>query len=153
MIQDVQKVQRELESGFLSRQAEVEKAALALHATSPGLARDYLTQYSVEQGDRTTARWRKLGESLIVKYLDGNVRDEHGKVKHPHYPESWRRRIAREEGQKIRVVRFPGEKSEEAASATSTPTGSPEAVHPERSDAASAAERSRRTTSTSNPRP
>jgi dipeptidase len=147
MIQDVQKVQRELESGFLSRQAEVEKAALALHATSPGLARDYLTQYSVEQGDRTTARWRKLGESLIVKYLDGNVRDEHGKVKHPHYPESWRRRIAQDQGEKVRMVRFPGEKADEGPpTASATPTGSPEAVHPERSDAASAAERSRGTT-------
>jgi dipeptidase len=122
MIQDVQKVQRELESGFLSRQAEVEKAALALHATSPGLARDYLTQYSVEQGDRTTARWRKLGESLIVKYLDGNVRDEHGKVKHPHYPESWRRRIAQDQGEKVRVVRFPGEKDEDGPTPTPTPT-------------------------------
>jgi dipeptidase len=122
MIQDVQKVQRELESGFLSRQEEVEKAALALHATSPGLARDYLTQYSVEQGDRTTARWRKLGESLIVKYLDGNVRDEHGKVTHPNYPEAWRRRIARDEGERIRVVRFPGEKAEDAATATPIPT-------------------------------
>ena len=54
MIQDVQKVQGELEGGFLSRQAEVEKAALALHAHSPGLARDYLTAYSVEQGERVT---------------------------------------------------------------------------------------------------
>jgi dipeptidase len=123
MIQDVQKVQRELESGFLSRQEDVEKAALALHKTSPGLARDYLTQYSVEQGDRTTARWRRLGETLIVKYLDGNVRDEHGKVKHPDYPEGWRRRIAQDRGEQIKVVRFPGEKKEEES--TSTPTSTP----------------------------
>jgi dipeptidase len=125
MIQDVQKVQRELESGFLSRQEEVEKAALALHQTSPGLARDYLTQYSVEQGDRTTARWRRLGETLIVKYLDGNVRDEHGKVKHPDYPEGWRRRIAQDRGEQIKVVRFPGEKKEEESTSTPTPTSAP----------------------------
>ncbi|WP_242372166.1 dipeptidase [Anaeromyxobacter sp. SG26] len=128
MIQDIQRVQGELESGFFSRQAEVEKSALALHATSPGLARDYLTQYSVEQGDRTTARWRKLGEALIVKYLDGNVRDEHGKVTHPEYPESWRRRIAQDRGEQIKVVRFPGEKEESAtagASTTATPTPTP----------------------------
>ncbi|HET7752660.1 MAG TPA: C69 family dipeptidase [Anaeromyxobacteraceae bacterium] len=123
MIQDVQKVQRELESGFLARQPELEKAALALHATSPGLARDYLTRYSVEQGDRTTARWRKLGESLIAKYLDGNVRDEHGKVKHPDYPESWRRRMAQDGGDRLRVVKFPGEKDEdEAVAAPATPS-------------------------------
>ena len=113
MIVDIQKVQRELEGTFLSRQAEVEKAALALHQQSPGLARDYLTAYSVEQGDRTTARWRKLGESLLVKYLDGNVRDANGKVTHPDYPESWRRRIVQDEGEEKLIRPFPGEKDEE----------------------------------------
>jgi dipeptidase len=107
MIQDVQKVQRELESEFLSRQPEVEKAALALWQQSPGLARDYLTAYSVEQGDRTTARWRKLGESLLVKYLDGNVRDEQGKVTHPSYSEAWRKRIAEEHGPVVEVKPQP----------------------------------------------
>ena len=127
MIVDVQKVQRELESGFLARQPELEKAALALHATSPGLARDHLTRYSVEQGDRTTARWRKLGESLVAKYLDGNVRDEHGKVKHPHYPESWRQRMAREGGDRLRVVRFPGEKDDDEAVAAPSAPAAPNA--------------------------
>jgi dipeptidase len=107
IIQDVQKVQRELESEFLSRQPEVERAALALWQQSPGLARDYLTAYSVEQGDRTTARWRKLGESLLVKYLDGNVRDEQGKVTHPNYSEAWRKRIAEEHGPVVEVKPQP----------------------------------------------
>lgn len=109
MIQDVQQVQHELEGGFLSRQAEIEKAALTLHKDSPGLARDYLTAYSVEQGERVTARWRKLGESLLVKYLDGNVRDAQGKITHPDYPEAWRRRMAAEGGEALRVKPLPGE--------------------------------------------
>jgi dipeptidase len=113
MIVDVQKVQRELEGGFLSRQAEVERAAVALHQQSPGLARDYLTRYSVEQGEGVTARWKKLGESLLVKYLDGNVRDAQGKVTHPDYPEAWRRRMAEEEPELLRVKPLPGEKEEE----------------------------------------
>jgi dipeptidase len=113
VIQDIQKVQRELEGSFLSRQAEIEKAALALHAQSPALARDYLTAYSVEQGDAVTARWRKLGESLIVKYLDGNVRDAQGKVTHPDYPEAWRKRMAQDGGDLLRVKPLPGEKPDE----------------------------------------
>jgi dipeptidase len=113
IIQDVQKVQRELEGGFLSRQAEVERAAVALHQQSPALARDYLTAYSVDQGDRVTARWRKLGESLLVKYLDGNVRDAQGKVTHPDYPEAWRRRMAEEQPDLLLVKPLPGEKEEE----------------------------------------
>ncbi|MBM4320637.1 MAG: dipeptidase, partial [Deltaproteobacteria bacterium] len=49
MIGDIQVVQRELESGFFARQAEVDSAARALYAQSPELARDYLTRYSLEQ--------------------------------------------------------------------------------------------------------
>jgi dipeptidase len=113
VIRDVQTVQGELEGGFLSRQADLEKAALALHGQSPALARDYLTAYSVEQGDRVTARWRSLFEALFVKYLDGNVRDEKGKITHPDYPEEWRRRMARDQGEAIEVRPLPGEPKEE----------------------------------------
>ncbi|MDZ7392613.1 MAG: C69 family dipeptidase [candidate division KSB1 bacterium] len=103
MIKDIQKVQRELEGKFIAAQPEVEKAALALYQTSPRLAVDYLTQYSVRQAEDTVARWRKLGEFLIYKYLDGNVKDEHGHVKHPGYPESWYRQIVRDSGDRYRV--------------------------------------------------
>jgi dipeptidase len=113
MIRDVQKVQRELEGTFLSRQPDVEKAALALYKQSPALARDYLTAYSVKQGDEVVARWRKLGEALLVKYLDGNVRDEKGKVTHPDYPEAWRRRMAQDPGADFEVKPLPGEPPEQ----------------------------------------
>jgi dipeptidase len=112
MIVDVRKAQGELEGAFLSRQPDVEKAALALHAQSPDLARDYLTAYSAEQGDAVTTRWRRLGEALLVKYLDGNVRDPQGKVTHPDYPETWRRRMVQDAGEQIRVRPLPGEPPE-----------------------------------------
>lgn len=98
MIVDIQTVQRELEGSFLAEQPEIEGAALDLYKRSPGLARDYLTRYSVERGERTTARWRKLGEQLLVKYMDGNVKDAQGHVTHPKYPDSWYREIVAEEG-------------------------------------------------------
>jgi hypothetical protein len=49
------------------------------------------------------ARWRKLGEHLIWKYLDGNVRDEKGEVTHPKYPERWYRRIVEDHGETIKL--------------------------------------------------
>ncbi|MBI5546748.1 MAG: C69 family dipeptidase [Deltaproteobacteria bacterium] len=97
MIQDVHSVQQELEGGFLERQPGIEKAALHLHGSSPELARDYLTAYSHKQVEQTMARWKRLGEDLLVKYMDGNIKDEHGKVLHPPYPESWYRRIVAED--------------------------------------------------------
>ncbi|MEW6743221.1 MAG: C69 family dipeptidase [Planctomycetota bacterium] len=101
MIQDIKVVQRELEGDFLARQPEVDGAALALFQQSPELARDYLTKYSVAQGEMTTERWRKLGEALLVKYLDGNVKDTDGNATHPPYPDHWYRRIVAEQGELI----------------------------------------------------
>ena len=48
-------------------------------------------------------RWKKLGEFLIWKYLDGNVRDSQGKVTHPPYPREWYQRIITETGDRFRV--------------------------------------------------
>lgn len=103
MVVEVQKVQRELEGHFLAIQNEVEQAALALYRQSPELARDYLTAYSEKQAAMTVQRWKKLGEYLIWKFLDGNYRDEHKKVKHPPYPENWYRTIIKNTGDKFRV--------------------------------------------------
>ncbi len=103
MIWDVQTVQRELEGKFFAVQPELESAALDLFKRSPELARDYLTAYSVREGDAVVQRWKKLGEFLIWKYLDGNVRDSQGNVTHPPYPKEWYQRIIKETGNRFRV--------------------------------------------------
>ncbi len=107
MIVDVQKTQGELEGQFLADQADIEKAALELYKSSPEQARTYLTEYSTQQGDKVHTRWRKLGEQLLVKYIDGNVRDEQGKVNHPKYPESWYRHIVRDTGSRLAIPAEP----------------------------------------------
>jgi len=109
MIKDVQKVQRELEGKFFADQPEVERKALALYETAPRLAADYLTEYCVELGDTTTERWRKLGEFLLYKYLDGNVKDELGNVTHPGYSETWYRGVVQETGDHFIMKKLPGE--------------------------------------------
>lgn len=103
MIKDIQKVQRELEGKFIADQPEIDRAALALYKQSPQLAKEYLTKYSSAQGKMVLKRWKKLGEFLIWKYLDGNVKDEFGKVTHPGYPKEWYKRIVKETGNKFRV--------------------------------------------------
>ncbi|MGK2857855.1 MAG: dipeptidase [Thermoanaerobaculia bacterium] len=107
MIVDIQTVQGELESQFMAEQPEIDKAAVDLYNRAPGLARDYLTDYSVKQGEMVTARWRKLGEHLLWKYLDGNVRDAQGGVTHPAYCEPWYKAIVAEQGEGLKVTPFP----------------------------------------------
>jgi dipeptidase len=109
MIRDIKIVQRNLEGSFLADQKSVDEAALALYEQSPGLAIDYLTEYSCRVGNETVARWRKLGENLLVKYMDGNVKDEHGHATHPGYPESWYREIVEETGDHFEYKKIEGE--------------------------------------------
>jgi dipeptidase len=109
MIVDIQKVQRDLEGGFLAQQADVEQKALALYKSSAKEARDFLTQYSMAQAERVVTRWRTLGEELLVKYLDGNVKDEAGKVLHPPYPKDWYERIVAEQGEHFKVRHLKSE--------------------------------------------
>ncbi|MBM4353553.1 MAG: dipeptidase [Deltaproteobacteria bacterium] len=109
IILDIRPVQWEFEGSFLARQADVEKAAVALYRQAPELAREYLTRYSAEQSAKVVERWRRLGVELFVKYMDGNVRDSQGKVTHPPLPEDWYRRIIKEDGEQFRVRKFPGE--------------------------------------------
>lgn len=109
MIKDVQIVQRELEGKFMADQVNIEKLALKLYNESPQLAIDYLTEYSVNIGNSTVKRWKKLGEFLIYKYLDGNVKDELGNVKHPGYPKSWYRKIVDETGSHFKMIKLENE--------------------------------------------
>ncbi|MCK4639873.1 MAG: C69 family dipeptidase [Candidatus Marinimicrobia bacterium] len=109
MIKDVQIVQRELEGKFMADQADVEELTLKLYNESPQLAIDYLTEYSVNLGNSTVKRWKKLGEFLIYKYLDGNVKDELGNVKHPGYPKSWYRKIVDETGSHFKMIKLENE--------------------------------------------
>jgi len=126
MIVDVQKAQGELEGQFLADQGDIEKAALELYKSSPEQARAYLTDYSSQQGTRVHTRWRKLGEQLLVKYIDGNVRDEMGKVNHPKYPDSWYRHIVRDAGPRLAAPDSPAPAEVKPAPEVKPPPPPPE---------------------------
>ncbi len=109
MIKDVQKVQRELEGKFAADLPGIDNAAVKLYKESPQLAIDYLTEYSVEIASLTVNRWKKLGEFLIYKYLDGNVKDELGNVTKPGYPKFWYRNIVNKTGDQFEIKKLEGE--------------------------------------------
>ncbi len=111
MILDIKKVQGELEGKYISMTDSIDKAALSLYRKSPELAREYLTKYSVKTGDDLTQRWKKLGEFLIFKYLDGNMKDENNNVKHPGYSNDWKKKIVEKRGDHFKMKKLTGEKS------------------------------------------
>jgi dipeptidase len=111
MIQDIKIVQQQFEGQFMAAQPEVDKTAVQLLKVSENQAIGYLTNYSVSIAEKVVKRWRKLGEFLIWKYLDGNVRDEHGKVTHPPYAEEWYRKIISEQPDHFKVIEKKAEEN------------------------------------------
>ncbi len=107
MITDVRRAQAELESGYAARQADVEQTALQLWKSSPEQARAYLTAYSSRAAEAAHSRWKALFGELLVKYLDGNVRDAQGKVTHPAAPDAWQRRVVQEAGPRLLMPAKP----------------------------------------------
>ncbi|WP_280746985.1 C69 family dipeptidase [Parabacteroides sp. PF5-9] len=115
MIEDIRKVQQELENGFQDVLPAIDKAALELYSKNPDEARKFLTWFSTTTADDATARWKKLGEYLIVKYIDGNVKkEENGQFKQngyglsaypsfPGYDEEYYRSIVRSAGDRLKV--------------------------------------------------
>ncbi len=107
MIVDIQKVQSVLEGKFVAHTSVVDKAATDLYKTDPAKAREFLTDYSVNQANSTVMRWKELYRYLFTKYLDGNIKVRDGnkqnpKVKFPGYDEGYYRMIIEKTGDKFK---------------------------------------------------
>jgi len=86
MIKDIRKVQNKLEDNYETTIPAIDKAAQTLYDKDPQEARKFLTWYSTSTAESATKRWKKLGEYLIVKYIDGNIKkEENGKFKRNPY--------------------------------------------------------------------
>jgi dipeptidase len=112
---DMKKVQVKLESQFGASQPEAEREAARLFKQSPSQATQYLTQYTNNLVKEGVAEWKKLGEYLMVKYVDGAVkREENGQFKYnphgkptfpmrPGYSNEYYKKIVDQTGDKYKV--------------------------------------------------
>ncbi|WP_227625406.1 dipeptidase [Geofilum rubicundum] len=119
MIEDIRKVQTELEDRYEAYTPAIDQAALTLYEEDPEMAKVFLTDYVHNQSRIAVERWKKLGEFLMVKYLDGNLheeedgiflRNEHGNPKpaqFPGYDEGYYKRIVDETGDKLKMIEIP----------------------------------------------
>lgn len=112
----VNELQNKLEGNFADKQSEVENEALKLYENSKTDAIDYLTAYSNNNVKEGLKEWKKLGEYLMVKYVDGVVKkEEKGEFKrNPHgnptspsrpgYPNEHYRKVVKQTGDKYKVL-------------------------------------------------
>ncbi len=83
---DMKKIQSKLENQFLASQPNVEEKAAALYLQSRSETTDYLTQYTNNLVKEGVVEWKKLGEYLMVKYIDGVIKQtENGEFKRNPY--------------------------------------------------------------------
>jgi dipeptidase len=121
MITDVIKVQRELENSFQQLVPAVDQTALTLwNNGNQEQARDFITNFSVNTANNTVDKWKELFRFLLLKYKDGNIMKEKNGIfertatgiapmpDQPGYPESWRKNVAKETGDKLKVVGSAG---------------------------------------------
>ncbi|HEY6914430.1 MAG TPA: C69 family dipeptidase [Paludibacter sp.] len=73
MFADIKKVQSQWESDFNALVPAIDKVAVGM---SEADGRIFLTNFSCSQAENSTAAWKKLGEYLLVKYMDGNIKAE-----------------------------------------------------------------------------
>ncbi len=112
---DVIKVQKELETSYAEYIEGIDQAALLLYSKDPSLAREFITNFSVQTAENTVKKWKELSEFLLVKYIDGNIkkekdgvflRNEYGYPANPDqpgYPDEWKRKLIKDTGDKLLV--------------------------------------------------
>ncbi|MDP3399030.1 MAG: C69 family dipeptidase [Bacteroidales bacterium] len=54
----------------------IDRTAAILLNESPGFVSEFLTNYSVSTANSLFAKWKKLDEYLLVKYIDGNTKKQ-----------------------------------------------------------------------------
>ncbi len=125
---DIRKVVDKWENGMLETVREVDAEALSL---SPKARGKFLTAFSTATAQQLFDRWSKLDKYLLVKYMDGNVKSEKAdvltfldgdggpahfvdngngrnipdKIQFPGYNEKWKRAVAKDNGEILRVVK------------------------------------------------
>ena len=112
----VNELQSKLESNFENQQLEIEKKALAIYNESKADAINFLTNYTNTNVEQGLNEWKKLGEYLMIKYVDGVVkkedngefkRNEHGEPASPDrpgYPNEHYRKVIEETGDKYKIL-------------------------------------------------
>ena len=105
----------ELEEKYTTEVPAIDAAAQVLFKTSPEMAREFITNYSVNMGDYTVQRYKELGQFLLVKYIDRNIKkEENGEFlrspegyplfpDQPGYSEQWYDMVVKDAGKKLRM--------------------------------------------------
>jgi len=116
MSKDIRRVQKPLEEQYAKEIMAVDEAAVALiNNNEKQAALDFITTYSNQTAVSTVQKWKELGQFLLIKYMDGNIkkevdgkflRDEYGlppMPDQPGYPDKWKKMVIQDTGDKLKI--------------------------------------------------
>ena len=99
---EIEKVQKEIEAGYVDMMEVVDKTAAELGKKNKKLMIKYITQYSVSCGDELFRTWKALLDTTLMRHLDFAI---HGpdESKRTPYPEEWLRKVIKERGEYLQL--------------------------------------------------
>jgi len=106
---EIDSLQNSLETEFIEFTPVIDMAAEKLFIENKDMGLKFITEYSVTLGNKVVDTWRDFYGYLFAKYMDGNIKWKDGnkqnpKLKQPGYGEEWYKRIAKETGDKLKVI-------------------------------------------------
>jgi dipeptidase len=107
MIQDIQKVQKEIEDTEFGLQPSIEQTALNLMNSDPQMIPVFLTRYCLSNAQMNLDRWWKLSDLLVTKYNDGYVHAASGRPREEGYPDNWLREEIKKNPDKFALKEKP----------------------------------------------
>jgi len=107
------------ENAMLSEVTEMDKL-IANVSYKEKKARKLATDFTLAAAEKVFDIWVELDKYLMVKYIDGNVKGEDengfidngngkdipGKIEQPGYSERWKRAVAKDNGEVLKVVKW-----------------------------------------------
>ena len=111
----VRDVVNQWETMMIAKVADVDAQLAEL---KPKKATQLATEFTVASAEELFAKWVELDKYLMIKYIDGNVKGEDengfidngngkdipGKITQPGYSEKWKRAVAKDKGEILKVV-------------------------------------------------
>ncbi|MCP4551162.1 MAG: dipeptidase, partial [Bacteroidetes bacterium] len=111
---EIETAQLALETEFIQNTSAIDAGAIELYKTDKESAVAFLTNYSVNQGNRVTHGWKKLYQYLFMRYMDGNIKSKQDvpegykyvtpSVSQPGYNEDYYKKVSTETGDKLKVI-------------------------------------------------
>ncbi|MFO8128344.1 MAG: C69 family dipeptidase [Bacteroidales bacterium] len=106
---EIAEKQQAIEKEYIAFTPAIDEGAMKLYEQDKARAVDFLTNYSVNQGNSLTREWRDFYGYLFTKYMDGNIKEpnpgqQNPRVEFPGYPEDWYRLIIEKTGDQFKVI-------------------------------------------------